>query len=1062
MLPLKRVRELAGSRQTYLQGVAAYNAGQIIRIERRRHAFYAAALYAVVREKSGAAQTAEIGLDAADEPLFARCSCGTYHRGGAFCRHLTAVLVYKYYADMLGGIPLAADRRPTASDPSAAEMLNAYLTPPETPPAPGMIGLIPTVFTDGSRLALRFALQNGKRHMLRDLGAFCAAVKTRATVDYSSELRLTHDPAQFSEECRPVLAFLMRHYDERQTVLAASGLSAAEHPLRELPLSDAAWEEFFALFSDRPLTVETPEGSGSRMTVDGDPCPAVSAAPSENGWLFTGGAFLLPTSCLYVLTGDSLYRCSADFSADAGPFLRALHTGGGRLFLSETDLPLFCRTVLVHLARRIRQDGEWPDPAAYPLPQGQAVVYLDLPAKNRLTARVEWRYDGGTVDPYGQDIPDIPRDLLAEQQLDLLLRPYFSADPAESGCLIFCGDDDRLFAFFEEGLPALSAHAQVMISDRLRRIRPASPPPVAITLSTGERLLDLQWSMTDTKPEELAALLRQYRQKRRYTRLQDGRFLRLTDAQLAVFAELTAGLALSDRELLRGHITLPPIRALYLDELAAQHPTLSYASDAAFRRMADRLRPENAPQPDAPAALQTALRPYQLTGFRWLRRLENADCGGILADEMGLGKTVQIIALLLDAKARGETLPALVICPTSLVLNWEHELNTFAPTLRVLALLGGAEQRRQLLAAADADVIVTSYDTVKRDAALYAGRRFAYEILDEAQYIKNPRTQNAVAAKAICADHRFALTGTPIENRISELWSLFDFLMPGFLFSLSRFRAQFELPILRDGDETAREQLRRLIAPFVLRRRKQEVLRELPPKTDQVRMIPLGDEQKKLYDAELFRARQQLALPGTGRMVILALLMRLRRLCCDPALCYENYRGDSAKIADFSELVAQSVENGRKMLVFSQFTSLLDRLETVLTAQSIRYYRLDGTTPAEQRAAETAAFNADDTPVYLISLRAGGTGLNLTGADTVVHFDPWWNLAVQEQATDRAHRIGQLRPVFVIRLIAEGTVEERILHMQQQKQALADTLLPEGGELAALTDEELRRLLLAD
>ena len=190
--------------------------------------------------------------------------------------------------------------------------------------------------------------------------------------------------------------------------------------------------------------------------------------------------------------------------------------------------------------------------------------------------------------------------------------------------------------------------------------------------------------------------------------------------------------------------------------------------------------------------------------------------------------------------------------------------------------------------------------------------------------------------------------------------------------------------------------------------------------------------------------------------------MRLRRLCCDPALCYENYRGDSAKIADFSELVAQSVENGRKMLVFSQFTSLLDRLETVLTAQSIRYYRLDGTTPAEQRAAETAAFNADDTPVYLISLRAGGTGLNLTGADTVVHFDPWWNLAVQEQATDRAHRIGQLRPVFVIRLIAEGTVEERILHMQQQKQALADTLLPEGGELAALTDEELRRLLLAD
>ena len=1064
MLPLKRVRELAGSRQTYLQGVAVYNAGQILRIERRPHAFYATALFAVIREKNGTVCRAEIGLDPSDEPLFAQCGCGGYRRGGAFCRHLTAVLVHKYYTDMLGGIPLSETRRPGTSDSPAAEMLNTYLTRPKRPLSPRALRLEPTLYTDGCRIRLRFTLRDGRPHALRDLGAFCTAMHTRAAVDYSSELHVVHDPSQFAADCRPVLDFLLRRYEERQTALAESGCSDAERVLRELPLSDSAWEEFFSLYCGRPLAVETENGAGERILTEGNPALTVTASPADGGWLFTGGAgCLLPTAArLFVCDGERLYRCTDAFSADAGPFLRALYAGGGRLFLSETDLPLFCQTALPAARPCLHPDGDWPDPEAFPLPHGEAAVYLDLPEPSRLTARVEWTYDGVTVDPLRQEQPDIPRNLPAEQKLDAVLRSFgFSYSPEES-CLTLTGEDDALFDFFEEGIPALDVLARVMISDRLRRVRPAALPPVSVSIRTGEQLLDLNWSMTDTPPEELAALLRQYRQKRRYTRLRDGRFLRLSGGELEAFSQLTAGLALSDRELARGRVSLPAIRALYLDDVAAHNLTLSYASDAAFRRMADRLRPENAPCPEAPPTLHTVLRPYQLAGFRWLRLLENAACGGILADEMGLGKTVQIIALLLDAKGRGEALPSLVVCPTSLVLNWQSELNRFAPSLRVLPLLGSAEQRRQLLADTDADVIVTSYDMLKRDAALYADRRFAYQILDEAQYIKNPRTQNAAAAKSITAKHRFALTGTPIENRVSELWSLFDFLMPGFLYSLSRFRTQFELPILRDGDETARDQLRRLIAPFILRRRKQEVLKELPPKTDQVLMIPLDSEQKKLYDAELYRAREQLRLPGTGRMTILALLMRLRRLCCDPALCYENYRGESAKTAGFLELVSQGVENGRKMMVFSQFTSLLDRLQTELSSRGIRFYRLDGTTPADQRAAETAAFNADDTPVYLISLRAGGTGLNLTGADTVIHFDPWWNLAVQEQATDRAHRIGQLHPVLVIRLIAEGTVEERILHMQRQKQALADTLLPDGGEMSGMTDEELRQLLLSD
>ncbi|MBP3389308.1 MAG: DEAD/DEAH box helicase [Clostridia bacterium] len=346
-----------------------------------------------------------------------------------------------------------------------------------------------------------------------------------------------------------------------------------------------------------------------------------------------------------------------------------------------------------------------------------------------------------------------------------------------------------------------------------------------------------------------------------------------------------------------------------------------------------------------------------------------------------------------------------------------------------------------------------------RDIPLYADKRFTYHILDEAQYIKNPHTQNARAVKAIRSEQRFALTGTPIENRVSELWSIFDFLMPGFLYSYSRFRTQFETPILRDGDDTARRQLRHLVEPFILRRLKKDVLKELPPKTEQVLLVPLNDEQQQLYTANLALARQQVRVPGTNKMAVLALLMRLRQLCCDPTLCYEEYRGGSAKLESCLELVQQGADNGHKILIFSQFTSLLDQLQKRLVKAHVPFYRLDGATPKEQRLARIEAFNRDDTPVFLISLKAGGTGLNLTSADMVIHFDPWWNLAVQEQATDRAHRIGQTRPVQIIKLIAKDTVEERILRMQQQKQDLADALIPVGEGVEGMSAETLRRIL---
>jgi len=362
-------------------------------------------------------------------------------------------------------------------------------------------------------------------------------------------------------------------------------------------------------------------------------------------------------------------------------------------------------------------------------------------------------------------------------------------------------------------------------------------------------------------------------------------------------------------------------------------------------------------------------------------------------------------------------------------------------------------------------VVITSYDLLKRDLELYQKQTFDYEIIDEAQYIKNHNTQNAKAVKSISAKVRFALTGTPIENTLAELWSIFDYLMPGYLYRYSRFRRLFEQPIVKDGDANALSELKKLTSPFILRRLKRDVLKELPEKTETVLYASLAEEQRTLYTANLASMHQELSLQlenrgeSKSRMMVLAMLTRLRQICCDPSLVYENYKEKSAKLDLCIELIENSIESGHKLLVFSQFTSMLSLLEKQLKHKKIPYYLLEGSTKKEDRIALVNAFNTDETPVFLISLKAGGTGLNLTGADIVIHYDPWWNLSAQNQATDRAHRIGQKKNVQIYKLIAKNTVEEKILALASKKQALADHVLPdENTLLSRMTKEELLNL----
>jgi superfamily II DNA or RNA helicase len=454
-----------------------------------------------------------------------------------------------------------------------------------------------------------------------------------------------------------------------------------------------------------------------------------------------------------------------------------------------------------------------------------------------------------------------------------------------------------------------------------------------------------------------------------------------------------------------------------------------------------------------PGGLRATLRPYQEDGLRWLQHLRAHDAGGVLADDMGLGKTLQTIAHLVAEKEAGRLdAPALIVAPTSVVGNWRRELGRFAPHLRV-QLVRGAGRRFQWLQAGRCDVALTTYSLLVRDEALLASRQFSMLILDEAQAIKNPRSQAHRAAARINARHRLCLSGTPVENHLGELWALFDFLNPGLLGDADWFRHRFAVPIEREQNFERLRALREQVAPFVLRRTKEEVARDLPPKTEIVRPVELGGAQRDLYEslrvAGHAEVRKVIARKGLGgsTITILDALMKLRQVCCDPRLVRgEAATGvrESAKYDVLMDLVGQQLAQGRRVLVFSQFASMVKLIAEGLTARDVRWVALTGATADRQAAVDT--FQQRRADVFLITLKAGGTGLNLTTADTVIHYDPWWNPAVQAQATDRAYRIGQTRPVFVYNLIVAGSVEERMLALQRRKRELADGILaPSSG-----------------
>lgn len=513
---------------------------------------------------------------------------------------------------------------------------------------------------------------------------------------------------------------------------------------------------------------------------------------------------------------------------------------------------------------------------------------------------------------------------------------------------------------------------------------------------------------------------------------------------------------ISHQDIQKGKTTMEPYRMFALDQKAEDTKYIQIQREKTFIKYLNQYY--QVQQYPIPNHYENILRSYQKEGFQWLSIMRQYNFNGILADDMGLGKTLQVIALL---EANKHDVCSLVVCPSSLIYNWEDEVHKFTENLNVGCVTGTQEERKTKIEQYDQyDLLVTSYDYIRRDIDLYENIVFDTVILDEAQYIKNQKTKNAMSVKRLQSAHRLALTGTPIENSLAELWSIFDFLMPDYLFNYHYFKQHYENDIVKDGNAEKQEALRTLVSPFILCRNKKDVLKELPDKIEKVRLIEFSEEEQKLYLADLAQVNKELQemleVGAQDKIAILAMMTRLRQLCCEPRLLYENIDQLSSKLADCLQLIEELHENHQKVLLFSSFTSILDLLAQELKRKQISYYALTGSTNKELRRELVDKFQHDDTSVFLISLKAGGTGLNLTAAEAVIHFDPWWNQSAQNQATDRAYRIGQNKNVQVFKMIMKDSIEEKIMKMQEKKQELADAFVEHNeGSIAKMSKEEI-------
>ena len=882
------------------------------------------------------------------------------------------------------------------------------------------------------------------------------------------EFRYIPEECQFEPTSAAVLAYLTEIYEIQETLgktyysnlfnrqelvvsqnMLCKLLRLAEGLHCDIILRDKKMENMEIMCSNPKLSMELQMEDEVLSLHDMGQEPMISICEDGSILCYQGG----------------IYLPDMEFLANLRPFFTTLFgkkqselefRGENMGSFIEKVLPVIKKTMNIQVPEKIKDH--------YIVEQLQPKLYFDIDRSRQrpvLVARMIFAYGEHEVNPLQDEHKGsyiLVRDREEEEQLLRLMYDKHFSVRREQFVLM---KEDEIFQLMTEGIQDLCRQFEVFYSKEYKAnsIKKVGMLSAGIRLNTDINLLEMDVDYGHIPKEELRDFFRSIKLKKKYYRLKSGAFINLMteDKQIDELRDLLSiGEVTEDNK-----IAFSQTAVMEVDELLPH--TQRITRDAGYKQLLEDLKNPDKTNWELPNGMEDILRPYQITGYRWLCSLAHYGMGGILADDMGLGKTLQTITYVL-ANPGTRTL---IVCPTSLAYNWQDEFSKFASQIATQIISGTPQERADLMQqSADVPVWITTYPLIRKDVDLYKAQIFDACFIDEAQFIKNPTSLGAKAVKAVQAKHRFALTGTPIENTLSELWSIFDFVMPGFFGRYRQFEECYEKPILRDHDSVQMQKLRRKIRPFVLRRMKKEVLTELPDKIETRRMAEMGAKQRKIYESYLARIQMELAgdeenTPGGNRMQVLAALTRLRQICCHPATFASNYHGGSGKLDLLMEQLPDILEGGHSVIVFSQFTSMLSIIAHELKQRNIPFFYLAGSTSAQERKREVKEFNRGEVKVFLISLKAGGTGLNLTGADTVIHFDPWWNPAVEDQATDRAYRIGQKKKVQVIKYVMKDSIEEKIYELQKRKKQLSDQLIQAGESFVTqLTMEEIKELFL--
>ena len=921
-------------------------------------------------------------------------------------------------------------------------------------------------FTNTMKLELR--LGNKRMYKIKDLPEFYTRMINNEYFKYGERLEFVHNRENFDEESKPLLDFILRYAEimkysnssDRYGYYSSSSINKAEITLGEGIIDEVydllkkqAKVNFVYDYENYKLEFieQNPKIEFELSKIDEDDLILRPNVDVFKIAIFNGNRFD------YLLIENRLYRCDKEFSDSTLKVIKAFRENyTSEMMLRKKDLKDFYSVIMPKIENNVKVEGLDEEEIEKYQPEKLAIkIFLDYDDNNFLVADVKFCYGDEEFNPLDENvkIKALRNELQENRNLNIIKKSGFMLDVKNSRFIL--PNDEQIYEFLTNDINYYMQKFEVMVTDNFKTKEVKEPKLGSIGVKVENNLLNIDLSKLSISPEEIQEVMDKYKIKKKFYRLKDGSFLNLNENEDIEFLDkLSSGMDINYKELKNNVIKLPVNRTLYLNELLKKFNNTKTTKNSEYKQIVENMEKDNIDEDiPLPKDVKADLRDYQKIGYSWLKTLENYKFGGILADDMGLGKTLQLLTVIESYLENGEEdkKASIVISPSSLALNWMAEAKKFTPEIKTQVISGNANERLQKIQGIkNYNLVITSYDLLKRDIEKYKDLdyTFKYIIADEAQYLKNSTTQNAKAIKELKGETRYALTGTPIENSLAELWSIFDYIMPGYLFQYKKFKSKYETPIVKEESKEAMGKLKMLIEPFVLRRTKKEVLTELPEKTITVLNNNMDEEQEKIYMSYLAKAKQEVAdqikINGfeKSQIMILAALTRLRQICCHPGLFISDYKGESSKLNQCMEIIEDAVSSGHKILLFSGYTSMFDIIQAELIKRDIKYFKLTGSTKVSERIKLVDDFNNNpDIKIFLISLKAGGTGLNLTGADMVIHYDPWWNASAENQATDRAYRIGQKNNVQVYKLITSNSIEEKIYELQQKKSELVDNML---------------------